>query len=148
MNPPKELIFMVRLFLVDAVVTRWKPNNRSFLCKQAVINLLNLRLPQESDQIEVFKVQRVYQISFRLFVVNGAVKNQSKIDIDRVFVVLYSTPPTLTEVILFHHRREIFAGPVALLNNYLELAEKIVQVAFSVFSPTILKLLRKLISLK
>ena len=89
------------------------------MCKQAVINLLNLRLPQESDQIEVFKIQRVYQISFRLFVVNGAVKNQSKIDIDRVFVVLYSTPPSLTEVILLHHRRERFAGPVALLNSYL-----------------------------
>ena len=59
--------------------------------------------------------------------VNGAVKSQSKIDIDRVFVVLYSTPPSLTEVILLHHRRERFAGPVALLNNYLELAEKTAQ---------------------
>lgn len=80
--------------------------------------------------------------------VNGAVKNQSKIDIDLVFVVLYSTPATLTEVILLHHRREPFACPVALPNNYLELAERTAQEAFSAFSPTILKLLQKLISLR
>lgn len=80
--------------------------------------------------------------------VNDAVKNQSKIDIDLVFVVLYSTPATLTEVILLHHRREPFASPVALPNNYLELAEKTAQEAFSAFSPTILKLLQKLISLR